>query len=76
MFREWNSSLDGGISGLHFYYWQNKTNRYPKYWLEKDEVDTNQLATYDFVEKKFVKISTGDINPQYTIVYGKLKEGL
>ena len=76
VWREWNPSLDGA-SGLHYYHWDgdDKTNRYPRYWLWKNEVDINRLATYDFVNKKFIKISKDDINPQYTIVYGKLKEG-
>ena len=74
MWREWNSYFDG-VSGLYYYYDDEQTkNKYPRYWLQKDEVDTNQLATYDFIEKKFVKISTSNINPQYTIVYGKLKK--
>ena len=73
MWRKWDSFLDGA-SGLHYYHWDGKTNRYPRYWLWKDEVDTSQLATYDFINKKFIKISTANINSKYTIVYGKLKE--
>ena len=73
MWREWNPSSEGE-SGLHYYHWDDKKNKYPRYWLWENEVDTDQLVTYDFVEKKFIKISTKDINSQYTIVYGKLKK--